>query len=137
MPNIKSAKKRVLVISKKTEQNKSIRSEVKTEIKKVELLIKENNFEEAKVALNSAFSAIDTACSKNIYQKNNAANKKAKLAKKLDVAMKAAGVEEVKVEAPVVEVKEEVVVEEVKPAKKTTAKKTTAKKTTKKAEDKE
>ncbi len=136
MPNIKSAKKRVLVISKKTEQNKSIRSEVKTEIKKVELLIKESKFDEAKVALNSAFSAIDTACSKNIYQKNNAANKKAKLAKKLDVAMKAAGAEEVKVEAPV-EVKEEPVVEEVKPAKKTTAKKTTAKKTTKKAEDKE
>ena len=45
MPNIKSAKKRVLVNSKKTEQNKSIRSEVKSAIKKVELLVKENKLE--------------------------------------------------------------------------------------------
>ena len=33
MPNIKSAKKRVLVNDKKTEENKAIRSAVKTEIK--------------------------------------------------------------------------------------------------------
>ena len=124
MPNIKSAKKRVLVNTKKTEQNKAILSEVKTEIKKVELLIKENKFEEAKVALASAFSAIDSACSKNIYQKNNAANKKAKLAKKLDAAIKAAGVSEI----AVAEVKEEApVVEEVKEEKKAPAKKTTKK----------
>ena len=47
MPNIKSAKKRVIVNQKKTEQNKNIRSAVKTEIKKIELLIKENKIEEA------------------------------------------------------------------------------------------
>lgn len=127
MPNIKSAKKRVLVINKKTEQNKAIRSAVKTEIKKVDLLIKENKLEEAKVALSSAFAIIDSATSKNILHANNAANKKAKLSKKLDVAVKSvapvAVVEEVKVEEPVVEeVKAEA------PAKKTTAKKTTAKK---------
>ena len=132
MPNIKSAKKRVLVINKKTEQNKSIRSAVKTEIKKVDVLIKENKLEEAKAALSSAFAIIDTACGKNIFHANNAANKKAKLAKKLDVAIKATAavapvVEEVKVEEPVVEV----AVEEVAPVKKPAAKKTTtAKKTT-------
>ena len=38
MPNIKSAKKRVLVNAKKTEQNKAIRSAVKTEMKKIDLL---------------------------------------------------------------------------------------------------
>ena len=124
MPNIKSAKKRVLVNAKKTEQNKAIRSAVKTEIKKVDLLIKENKLEEAKAALSCAFSVIDAACSKNIYHANNAANKKAKLAKKVDAAMAAAPTVEA---APVVE---EVVaepapaVEEVKkPAKKTAAKK--------------
>ena len=137
MPNIKSAKKRVLVINKKTEQNKSIRSAVKTEIKKVDVLIKENKLEEAKAALSSAFAIIDTACGKNIFHANNAANKKAKLAKKLDVAINATAavapvVEEVKVEEPVVEV----AVEEVAPVKKPAAKKTTtakkapAKKTT-------
>lgn len=90
MPNIKSAKKRVLVIDKKTEQNKAIRSAYKTEIKKVENLIKEGKLEEAKVQLNSAFAKIDSACSKNIIHANNAANKKAKLAKKLDAASKKA-----------------------------------------------
>ncbi len=123
MPNIKSAKKRVLVINKKTEQNKAIRSAVKTEIKKVDRLIKENNLEAAKAALSSAFSVIDSACAKNILHANNASNKKAKLAKKVDAAVKAA--------APVEEVKEEVVapVEEVKaPVKKAPAKKTTTKK---------
>ena len=89
MPNIKSAKKRVLVNDKKTQQNKNIRSEVKTEIKKVELLIKEGKLDEAKIALNNAFAVIDSACSKNIIHANNAANKKAKLSKKLDKASKA------------------------------------------------
>lgn len=100
MPNIKSAKKRVIVNQKKTEQNKNIRSEVKTFIKKVETLIKENKIEEAKALLPKAFALIDSAASKNIIHANNAANKKAKLAKKLDA---------VKATAPVAaaEVKEE------------------------------
>ena len=89
MPNIKSAKKRVLVNDKKTEQNKNIRSAVKTSIKNVLALIKAGNLEEAKTALSNAFSAIDSAVSKNIYHANNGANKKAKLAKKLDAAIKA------------------------------------------------
>lgn len=121
MPNIKSAKKRVLVINKKTEQNKAIRSAVKTEIKKVDLLIKENKLEEAKVALSNAFSVIDSACAKNIFHANNASNKKAKLAKKLNVAVKASA--PVEVAETVVE---EVVVEA--PVKKAPAKKTTTKK---------
>ncbi len=90
MPNIKSAKKRVLVNAKKTEQNKSIRSAVKTEMKKIDLLIKENKLEEAKASLSVAFKVIDSACSKNIYHANNASNKKSKLAKKVDAAICAA-----------------------------------------------
>lgn len=115
MPNIKSAKKRVIVNTKKAEQNKSIRSEVKSAIKKVEVLVKENNLQEAKVALSSAFAIIDSACSKNIIHANNAANKKARLAKKVASLEKDAPV------APVEEVKEEAVAEEVKeePVKKT------------------
>ena len=70
MPNIKSAKKRVLVNAKKSEQNKAIRSAVKTEMKKVDLLIKENKLEEAKASLAAAFKAIDSACTKNIFHAN-------------------------------------------------------------------
>ncbi|MBQ3115747.1 MAG: 30S ribosomal protein S20 [Clostridia bacterium] len=125
MPNIKSAKKRVLVNDKKTEQNKAIRSAVKTEMKKIDALLKENKLEEAKAALSVAFSAIDSACSKNIYHANNASNKKAKLAKKVDAAIKATAVEEVVApveEAPVVEAPAE------EPVKKTTTRKPRAKK---------
>ena len=129
MPNIKSAKKRVLVYQKKTEQNKAIRSEVKTQIKKVELLIKNNQLEEAKAALACAFSAIDSACTKNIYHANNAANKKAKLAKRVDAAV--AKVAPVEAPAPVVE--EAPVAVEVAPveapAKKPATRKPRAKKT--------
>lgn len=120
MPNIKSAKKRVLINAKKTEQNKAIRSAVRTEIKKVDMLIKENKLEEAKAALNEAFAVIDSACSKNIFHANNAANKKSKLAKKVHAAAIAAPVEEKAVEAaPVVE---EAPAAEEAPAKKTTRK---------------
>lgn len=89
MPNIKSAKKRVIVNNKKTEQNKNIRSEVKTALKKVDLLIKDGKFDEAKEALNVAFKVLDSACSKNIFHANNVANKKARISKKLDTAIKA------------------------------------------------
>ena len=130
MPNIKSAKKRVLVNAKKTEQNKSIRSAVKTEMKKIDLLIKENKLEEAKASLSVAFKVIDSACSKNLYHANNASNKKSKLAKKVDAAICAAKSNE-EVVAPVVE---EAPVEVVAPAEEAPVKKTTRKPRAKKAE---
>lgn len=84
MPNIKSAKKRVLVSNKKAAQNKMIKNEVKTYVKKVELLVNEGKTEEAKAALNETFSVIDSAVSKGVLHRNNAANKKAKLSKKVN-----------------------------------------------------
>ena len=84
MPNIKSAKKRVLVSNKKAAQNKMIKNEARTYVKKVELLVKEGKTEEAKLALNETFSVIDSAVSKGVLHRNNAANKKAKLSKKVN-----------------------------------------------------
>lgn len=83
MPNIKSAKKRVLVTAKKTEINKAERSALKTQIKKFDKAVAEGNKEEANAAYPETVSAIDRAASQNIIHKNNAANKKSKLAKKL------------------------------------------------------
>ena len=125
MPNIKSAKKRVLVNAKKTEQNKAIRSAVKTEMKKIDLLIKENKLEEAKASLAVAFKVIDSACSKNIFHANNASNKKAKLAKRVDSAIKASAPTQEVVAEPVVEVApaQEVSAEPVKKTRKPRAKK--------------
>ena len=136
MPNIKSAKKRVIVNNKKTEINKSIRSAVKTEIKKVDALVKEGKYEEAKTALSAAFKALDSAAAKNIIHANNAANKKAKLSKKVASIAVAEEVKAPEVKAePVVEEKpaEVAEVKEEKPAKKPTAQKTTKKTTEKPA----
>ena len=82
MPNIKSAKKRVLVTEKKTEENKAIKSALKTQIKKVLAAVNAGEKEQATALYPITVSAIDSAASKGILHKNNAANKKAKLAKK-------------------------------------------------------
>lgn len=123
MPNIKSAKKRVLVNTKKTEQNKAIRSAVKTEMKKIDALIKEGKLEEAKAALSKAFAAIDSACSKNILHANNASNKKSKLAKKVDAAIASVPAEEQPVATEEVVAPSEEVVEVKKTTRKPRAKK--------------
>ena len=84
MPNIKSAKQRVLVIEKKTAVNKAVKSALKTQIKKFLAAVTAGNKEEATKLYPETVSAIDSAASKGILHKNNAANKKAKLAKKLN-----------------------------------------------------
>ncbi len=122
MPNIKSAKKRVVVTEKKNSQNKMIRSAVKTAIKKFNAALAAGDVEAAEKLLPETVSVIDSAVSKGILHKNNAANKKSALAKNLNALkanQKAVVAEEVKEEAPAVE--EAPVVEE-KP-KKTRAKK--------------
>ncbi len=84
MPNIKSAKKRVLVTEKKTLENKAIKSALKTQIKKFLAAVNAGDKALAEKLLPETVSAIDSAVTKGILHKNNAANKKAKLAKKLD-----------------------------------------------------
>ena len=83
MPNIKSAKKRVLVTEKKTSENKALKSALKTTIKKFLAAVNEGDKEKATALYPETVSAIDSAVSKGILHKNNATNKKAKLAKKL------------------------------------------------------
>ncbi|MCU6763416.1 30S ribosomal protein S20 [uncultured Roseburia sp.] len=81
MANIKSAKKRILVTATKTERNKSIRSAVKTAMKKVEAAVVAGNKDDAQTALAAATSEINKAASKGVYHKNNASRKVARLAK--------------------------------------------------------
>ena len=84
MPNIKSAKKRVLVNQIKHDQNQMIKSALKTAIKKVEAAVAEGNREDANAAFISAVKHIDQAVSKHILHKNTAARKKSALALKLN-----------------------------------------------------
>ena len=72
MANIKSAKKRILVIQKKTLRNKMIKSAVKTAIKKVNVAIAAGDQAAAREALKNAVSAIDKAKSKGVFHKNTA-----------------------------------------------------------------
>lgn len=81
MANIKSAKKRVLVNQKKADRNKSIKSAVKTSIKKVEAAVVAKDKEAAVAALANSISTIDKAATKGVYHKNNAARKVSRLSK--------------------------------------------------------
>lgn len=81
MANIKSAKKRIKVINKKTLRNKMIKSQVKTAMKKVIVAVNAGDKEAASVALKNAASAIDKAYIKGIYHKNAVARKKSSLTK--------------------------------------------------------
>ncbi|MDO4622215.1 MAG: 30S ribosomal protein S20 [Eubacteriales bacterium] len=81
MANIKSAKKRVIVNAKKAARNQSIKSGVKTAIKKVEAAVAANDKEAAAAALINATSTIDKAETKGVLHKNNAARKVSRLSK--------------------------------------------------------
>lgn len=81
LANIKSAKKRILVNQTKAARNKSIRSAVKTSMKKVEAAVAANDKAAASAALTDAISTISKAASKGVYHKNNAARKISRLSK--------------------------------------------------------
>lgn len=84
MANIKSAKKRILVINKKTEVNKSRKSEIKTYIKKFEAALTEGNFELAKELLTICEKKLYQAAAKNTIHKKAASRKVSRLAQKLN-----------------------------------------------------
>ena len=87
MPNIKSAKKRVKVIEKKTLRNNMIKSGYKSAVRKFEEAIEAGNIEEAKTLFSQATKKIDQACTKGVIVKNTAARKKSNLSKKLNAAI--------------------------------------------------
>ena len=78
MPNIKSAKKRVLVSANKQARNKSNNSALKTAIKKANAAI-EANAEDKDALVKAAIKKIDQAAAKGLLHKNNAARKKSAL----------------------------------------------------------
>ena len=81
MPNIKSAKKRVLVIEKKTLENRMVKSAIKTELKKFEAAVSEGNKANAQELYNVCVKKLDQAAAKGVYHKNTVSRKKSQLAK--------------------------------------------------------
>ncbi len=83
MPNIKSAKKRVLVNEAKAKRNRSANSALKTAIKKANSAIS-TNAEDKQAQVTLAVKKIDQAAAKGLIHKNNAAHKKSALVTKLN-----------------------------------------------------
>ncbi|MCI8439482.1 MAG: 30S ribosomal protein S20 [Oscillospiraceae bacterium] len=84
MPNIKSAKKRVLVARVRNARNKAERSAMKTAVKKFEAAAADGNRTEAEGAYKVAVKAVDKAAAKGILHRNNAAHKKSAMTLKLN-----------------------------------------------------
>lgn len=84
MPNIKSAIKRVNVNKKKNAENRAVKSQVNTAIKKFKLAVAEKDVEKATALFSETVSVIDSAASKKVIHKNTASRKQARLAKLLD-----------------------------------------------------
>lgn len=87
MPNIKSAKKRVLVSEARHERNKSYRSALRTSVKKADVAISDNA-QDMDAAVKAAVKKIDMAVSKGLLHKNTAARKKSNLVVRMNKAAK-------------------------------------------------
>ena len=80
MPNIKSAKKRVLVAERNHAKNVAVKSRIKTAVRRVLEALKDNT-EKVQELLNNAYKTIDKSVSKGVLHKNTAARKKSRLTK--------------------------------------------------------
>ena len=83
MPNIKSAKKRVLVNATKAARNKATNSALKTAIKKANAAIESGDANKAE-AVKVAVKKLDQAAAKGLLHKNNAARKKSRFTNMLN-----------------------------------------------------
>ena len=87
LANIKSAKKRINIIAKKTLRNKMVRSRSKTEVKKFIATTAGGDAGAIQTALSAAVSSIDKAVTKGVYHKNTAARKKSRLSRMANKAI--------------------------------------------------
>ena len=84
MPNIKSAKKRVLIAEVRNARNKAGKSELRTAVKKFEVAAADGNRTEADGAYKGAGTSVDQAVAKGILHKNTAAHRKSAMTLKLN-----------------------------------------------------
>ena len=81
--NIKSQIKRIGTNAKATERNKAVKSEVKTAVRAARTAVAPGDKAAAEAALKTAGKKLDKAVSKGVLHKNNAANRKSAIAKKV------------------------------------------------------
>ncbi|AIS52157.1 30S ribosomal protein S20 [Thermoanaerobacter kivui] len=88
MANIKSAKKRISVIARKTLRNKMIKSRVKTAISKFQKSLATGNIDTIKERLRLAVKELDKAATKGVLHRNTVARKKSRLYAKFNALIK-------------------------------------------------
>jgi small subunit ribosomal protein S20 len=81
--NIKSQIKRVKTNEKRRVRNKSVRSSVRTAVRKFREAAESGDVEQAATLQRAASRALDKAASKGVLHKNQAANRKSAMAKRL------------------------------------------------------
>lgn len=86
MANIKSAKKRISVISKKTALNKSRKSALKTAEKRFLEALQAGDLKVADEKLRTFEKKMDQSAAKGLFHKNAASRKVSRLRKKLNAA---------------------------------------------------
>lgn len=85
MANIKSQIKRVKTNEKARQRNKSVRSSVRTAVRQFREAVEAGDNEKAIVLQRAASRALDKAASKGVLHKNQAANRKSAMAKRVSV----------------------------------------------------
>ena len=83
MANIKSSKKAIKVIAKKTENNHELKARVKNLIKDCDKAIEKNDKESSTKLFADAKKYIDQAVSKGLIKKNTANRQKSRLSQKV------------------------------------------------------
>ncbi|WLR44002.1 30S ribosomal protein S20 [Bacillus carboniphilus] len=83
MANIKSAIKRAKTNEERRAHNATIKSAMRSAIKRFEANVENKEVEAAKTSFNEAAKKIDKAVNKGIIHKNTAGRQKSRLAKKL------------------------------------------------------
>lgn len=81
MANIKSQKKRILTNEKARMRNKSVKSSLKTAIRKFREAAAAGDAEKATLLAREASRKLDKAASKGVIHQNQAANRKSAIAK--------------------------------------------------------
>ncbi|WP_458862247.1 30S ribosomal protein S20 [Acidaminobacterium chupaoyuni] len=86
MPNIKSAKKRVLVTETKSQNNRAAKTALKTQLKKFNAAVESGDG--IQEAYKATVICLDKAVAKGILHKNTVARNKSAMAKKVNAAVK-------------------------------------------------
>lgn len=81
MANLKSSKKDIKRIAAKTEANKSVRTALKTYVKKVRTAVESGDKEKIQAAVKEVCSRLDKAAARGIIHKNQADRRKSRITK--------------------------------------------------------